>query len=144
MRNPESSNQGIFEPGKNLRTTSFGKILRKTKLDELPQLVNVLMGNMSFVGPRPEVEKWVNVYPEKWTKVLSVRPGITDNASLVFRNEEEILSLSADPEKLYKETILPKKLELYEDYIANRSLYMDIKLVFKTFSAIFTSTKKIT
>jgi lipopolysaccharide/colanic/teichoic acid biosynthesis glycosyltransferase len=87
------------------------------------------------------VEKWVNVYPEKWAKVLCVKPGITDNASLVFRNEEEILSLTADPEKLYKETILPKKLKLYEDYVTNRSLYMDIKLILKTISVIFSRTK---
>lgn len=138
MRDPVSAKEGRFEPGNISRITSVGKFLRKTKLDELPQLINVLKGDMSVVGPRPEVEKWVAIYPEKWKLVLSVKPGITDNSSIVFRNEESLLAESADPEKTYREIILPKKLDLYEDYVVNNSFFNDIKLIFKTlFFVIF-------
>ena len=119
MRVPAFSEQGSFEPGNISRITSIGKFLRRTKLDELPQLFNVLKGEMSFVGPRPEVEKWVAVCPERWERVLSVKPGITDNSSIVYRSEELLLSDSEDPEKTYKEIILPKKLDFYEEYIEN-------------------------
>lgn len=133
----KSAKEGIFEPGNTFRITSIGKFLRMTKLDEIPQLFNVLIGDMSLVGPRPEVEKWVAVYPERWKRILSVRPGITDNASILYRSEESLLAESVDPEKTYKETILPKKLEFYENYVVNHSFFCDLKLIFKTFFYIF-------
>jgi lipopolysaccharide/colanic/teichoic acid biosynthesis glycosyltransferase len=137
MSIPESVREGEFEPGDRSRVTAAGRLLRKTKLDELPQLINVLSGKMSFVGPRPEVEKWVAVYPERWKRILSIKPGITDNASIVFRNEEYLLSESDDPEKTYKEIILPRKLDLYEEYVINHSFFGDINLIFKTIFSIF-------
>jgi lipopolysaccharide/colanic/teichoic acid biosynthesis glycosyltransferase len=121
-----------FEPGNKSRITKTGKIIRKTKLDELPQLFNVLKGEMSFVGPRPEVEYWVSKFPERWKYVHQVRPGITDSASIEFRNEEDLLAKSPDPVAVYEQTILPRKLSLYEDYIRNVSLTGDIKIVIKT------------
>lgn len=126
-----------FEPGSKMRVTGIGKILRKTKLDELPQLVNVFKGEMSFVGPRPEVEKYINIYPERWEKVLSVRPGITDSASIVYRNEEELLAAAEDSEKEYWEVILPRKLDLYEDYVSTISLMTDVKIILKTIFVLF-------
>lgn len=137
MRVLEGTKDGLFEPGNLSRVTSFGSFLRRSKLDELPQLFNVFLGNMSLVGPRPEVEKWVVVYPERWGKVFSVKPGMTDKASIIFWNEESILVRSENPEKMYEETILPRKLELYEDYVANNSFFGDLKLIFKTLICIF-------
>jgi len=136
MRILKSFEKGSFEPGDTSRVTTIGKFLRKTKLDELPQLLNVLFGQMSLVGPRPEVEKWVKAYPERWEKILLVRPGITDNASIEFRNEEEILSGSEDPELTYKDIILPRKLELYEKYVSGHSFTNDIILIFKTVHSV--------
>jgi lipopolysaccharide/colanic/teichoic acid biosynthesis glycosyltransferase len=136
MKVLESAKEGFFEPGNISRITSLGKLLRKTKLDELPQLINVLKGEMSLVGPRPEVEKWVAVYPERWENVFSVKPGMTDKASIIYRNEESILKGSENPEKTYEETILPRKLEIYEDYVENNSFFGDLKLIFKTLFAI--------
>lgn len=129
--------EGNFNPGDKSRITSVGKFLRKSKLDELPQLINVFKGEMSLVGPRPEIQRWVTVYPERWQKVLSVRPGITDNSSILFRDEESILSHSEDPEKTYREIILPRKLDLYEQYVDTHSLFGDIKLIFKTIISVF-------
>jgi lipopolysaccharide/colanic/teichoic acid biosynthesis glycosyltransferase len=91
---------------------------------------------MSLVGPRPEVEKWVATYPDKWKQVLKVRPGMTDNASILYRNEEYILSRSGDPEKTYKEVILPHKLELYEEYVLNQTFWRDIGLLGKTIYSV--------
>lgn len=139
MRIIESSEEVSFEPGNTSRVTSIGKFLRKAKLDELPQLFNVIKGDMSLVGPRPEVPVWIAVYPERWARVLTVKPGITDNASILFRNEELLLAGSDDPEKTYREVILPKKLDLYEEYIANKSFFGDIKLIFKTLSSILSN-----
>ena len=113
--------RGTFEPGSSVRITRVGAVLRATKLDELPQLWNVLVGDMSLVGPRPEVRRWVEAYPERWARVLTVRPGITDPASIEFRNEESILAGSADPEVTYRDVVLPRKLDLYERYVAERS-----------------------
>jgi len=127
-----------FEPGNKSRITKTGAIIRKTKLDELPQLINILCGSMSFVGPRPEVEYWVAKYPDRWKLIHQVRPGLTDNASLEFRNEEEILAQSSDPEKEYEEIILPRKLDLYEDYVKNNSFVTDIKIIFLTIYALVT------
>lgn len=124
--------EGSFDAGNSRRVTRVGRILRKTKLDELPQLWNVFIGDMSLVGPRPEVQKWVEAYPERWRFVHSIRPGITDNASLEFRNEEEILAASDDPEVTYREVVLPRKLYLYEDYVRNRTFLGDIRIIFRT------------
>ena len=121
-----------FDAGGSARITAVGKLLRKSKVDELPQLINVLRGEMSLVGPRPEVRTYIELYPERWSKVLSIKPGITDPASVVFRDEEEILSRSDDPEKEYRKNILPAKLDLYEKYVDGVSLTGDLKVLFKT------------
>lgn len=130
------ASKGSFDAGSSSRVTRFGKHLRKSKLDELPQLFNVLRGEMSIVGPRPEVQKWVMVYPERWAIVHSVKPGITDNAAIIFRNEEAILSASNDPEKTYLEEVLPKKLDLYEDYAKNNRFKNDIVIIWNTILAV--------
>lgn len=136
MRYSQISTEGIFEPGNTTRITSVGQILRKTKLDELPQLINVLLGHMSFVGPRPEVENMVALYPERWEKILTVKPGITDNASIAFLNEEYILEKAEDPEEFYREVILPQKMDLYEDYVKNHTFVSDLKIILRTINAI--------
>ena len=132
----KEAKQGSFDAGNSSRVTSVGKILRKTKIDELPQLINVFKGNMSFVGPRPEVQKWVDAYPERWAVVHSVKPGITDNASIIFRNEEEILAASSNPTVTYRDEILPRKLDLYEDYVHTGNFKKDIGILFKTFTSV--------
>ena len=115
------------------RITKIGHFLRKFKLDELPQLINVLLGHMSLVGPRPEVPKYVEMYNRDQSRVLLVRPGITDLASITYRSESEILARAEDPEKAYIEEIMPDKLRLNLEYIKNMSLGYDLKLIFKTF-----------
>jgi lipopolysaccharide/colanic/teichoic acid biosynthesis glycosyltransferase len=132
----KSARKGSFDIGCTKRISSIGKILRKSKFDELPQLINVLKGDMSIVGPRPEVKKWTEVYSEKWRIVHFVKPGITDNASIEFRNEEEILSQSDEPIKTYRDVILPRKLDLYIDYVNNQSFWGDIKIIFKTIKVV--------
>jgi len=118
------------------RVTRIGYYLRKFKLDELPQLANVFIGDMSFVGPRPEIRKYVNLYNQDQMQVLSVKPGITDRASIAFRNESEILSKQEDPNSYYIEVIMPKKLQINLDYIKERNLIKDIIVIMDTFSAI--------
>jgi len=125
-----------FEPGSKKRITAVGKILRKTKIDELPQLFNVIIGEMSIVGPRPEVRPYVELYPDRWSRVLSEKPGITDPASIIFRNEEEILAASSNPEEEYRNKILPGKLDIYEEYVRGISFVGDIKIVFHTVFAV--------
>jgi lipopolysaccharide/colanic/teichoic acid biosynthesis glycosyltransferase len=137
MRILEGAEAGLFEPGNQNRVTAFGRFLRDFKLDEFPQLWNVLKGEMSLVGPRPETREWVNVYPERWRKVLSIRPGITDPASLFYRDEEAILAASPDPAEAYRENILPHKLDIYEKYLHNRSLPGDFGIVVETLGKIF-------
>lgn len=132
---PKTS-EGSFDAGDQSRITSLGKILRKTKLDELPQLVNVLKGDMSLVGPRPEVRKWTEVYPEQWKIVHQVLPGITDNASIEFRNEEELLAQSSNPEETYRDVILPRKLELYIQYVHHHSFWGDVHIILKTIQTV--------
>ena len=134
----ESSEKGRFDPGGRSRITKAGAILRKTKLDELPQLLNVLLGHMSFVGPRPEVEFWVNTFPLRWKLIHQVRPGITDIASIEFRNEEKELAKSSSPIDTYRTEILPKKLDLYEEYVRNQTLIGDIKIIFRTIIVVLT------
>ena len=120
------------------RITKVGKWVRKLKFDELPQFINVLKGDMSIVGPRPEVTKYVNLYNENQLEVLSVKPGITDHASIQFFNESEILAKSKSPEQTYINEILPEKLRLNLDYIKKQSLFTDLGIIFKTISKILT------
>ncbi len=121
-----------FAPGETVRVTIIGRLLRKTKLDELPQLWNVLVGDMSFVGPRPEVPEWTRVHPELWEIVLSVKPGITDPASIELRDEETILAAAEDPAVCYRDIILPRKLELSAEYVRNRSFLGDLRVLWRT------------
>lgn len=132
MRVARRAEAGSFDAGNCARVTRLGRVLRKTKLDELPQLWNVLRGDMSLVGPRPEVEKWTTAYPERWAVVHQIRPGMTDPGSIQFRNEEELLAGSGNPEELYRDTILPRKLTLYERYIRSRTLCGDLLIILKT------------
>jgi lipopolysaccharide/colanic/teichoic acid biosynthesis glycosyltransferase len=118
------------------RITPVGKFLRRTKLDELPQLWNVLRGDMSLVGPRPEIPAYVELFTERYRRVLTVRPGITDLASIAFRREEEVLSRSEDPLKEYAERVLPAKLGLAEEYVSNHTVLGDIAILFRTVAAI--------
>lgn len=123
--------------GDDARITRSGRWLRATKVDELPQLWDVLRGAMSLVGPRPEVPRYVALYPDALRDVvLSVRPGITDPASLSFRNESELLARAADPEREYVEVVMPMKLGLAADYVRNASLAGDIRLILATLGAI--------
>jgi len=122
--------------GDDPRITKVGKIIRKTKIDELPQLLNVLKGDMSLVGPRPEVMKFVEHKRVAYKKVLSVKPGITDNAAIVFRDEETIMEQYENKEKAYLDIILPQKIDLYYHYIDTISFANDIKLILKTLKVI--------
>mgnify|MGYP001815787708 CR=1 FL=1 len=123
--------------GSDARITAVGRVLRKYKLDELPQLFNVLKGEMSLVGPRPEVPDYVKYYPDDCRdKVLSVPPGLTDYAAIEFRNESEILDAAQDPVLAYVQDVLPQKLSFYEKYIDERSLLLDIRLILRTFVVI--------
>ena len=128
-----SDSQGLLTiGGRDGRITKAGVFIRKYKLDELPQLFNVLRGDMSFVGPRPEVRKYVELYTEEQKKVLTVRPGITSLSSIKYRNENEILSRSDNPEQYYIGVIMQDKLAIELDYLEQRSLLTDIKVIFQT------------
>ena len=118
--------------GKDSRVTKAGFFIRKYKLDELPQLLNVLKGDMSFVGPRPEVRKYVDMYTERQLKVLDVRPGITDLASIKYRNENDLLAAADNPEQYYIDFVMQDKLALNLQYIETRTFLGDIKLIFRT------------
>lgn len=119
------------------RVTRVGYYLRKYKIDELPQLLNILVGDMSFVGPRPEVRKYVNLYNNEQKKVLSVRPGLTDYASIAYINENEILEKANDKEQTYINEIMPEKIKLNMKFIQNPSLYQYFKIIFLTIKSIF-------
>ena len=119
------------------RITRSGIIIRKYKLDELPQLINVFTGDMSFVGPRPEVPKYVDLYTEAQRHVLDVRPGITDMASIKYINENELLGKANNPEDYYIHTIMPDKLSINLEYVKNNSFMDDVTIIFKTLSKIF-------
>ena len=124
--------------GNDSRITRTGQWLRKYKLDELAQLIDVVLGKMSLVGPRPEVPRYVAMYPEVARKIiLSVRPGITDLASIEFKDENGTLADSKNPERDYIEKILPQKIHLYQKYVSERSLWLDLVLILKTTRAIF-------
>jgi lipopolysaccharide/colanic/teichoic acid biosynthesis glycosyltransferase len=127
---PERGSQ--ITAGSDPRITSSGRWLRKSKIDELPQLFNVFLGDMSLVGPRPEVPKYVEMFHDDYAAVLSVRPGLTDPASVKYRDEAEILAASADPEQEYVQRILPDKIALSRDYIARATLAGDLAILFRT------------
>lgn len=116
--------------------TSVGRLLRKTKLDELPQLWNVFVGDMSFVGPRPEVPDWVATYPDRWAAVHTVRPGITDPAAIEYRNEEDLLAAAQDATLAYRDVILPRKLDMYEAYVSSRTFLGDLRILIKTLAVV--------
>ena len=122
--------------GKDSRITKVGDFLRKYKLDEIPQLINVLIGDMSLVGPRPEVPKYVALYTEGQREILKVRAGITDYASIEFSNENDILANEVDPEKAYIEKIMPRKIELNKKYLSEISVMTDIKIILLTIKKI--------
>lgn len=122
--------------GHDPRITRSGYFIRKFKFDELPQLINVFLGDMSLVGPRPEVRHYVNYWTPEQMHVLDVRPGITDPASIKFRNENELMEKAEDPEKYYIEVIMQEKLKLYLEYVKNHSFLGDLGLIFKTFWVI--------
>lgn len=130
-------NGSAITTGGDVRITPIGRLLRKTKLDELPQLFNVLKGDMSLVGPRPEVEQYVEMFREDYKTVLSIRPGITDYAAIEYRNEEEILARYADPNVAYANNILPSKIVLYKRYILEQSFLTDLKIIVITLGKIF-------
>lgn len=133
-----SDKKGLLTVGNtDMRITKVGKFIRKYKLDEFAQLINVLIGDMSLVGPRPEVPKYVEMYNAEQKKVLQVKPGITDYASIEYSNENELLAKSENPEKTYIEEIMPAKLALNKKYIENMSLKTDIKIIWMTFKKVF-------
>jgi lipopolysaccharide/colanic/teichoic acid biosynthesis glycosyltransferase len=135
MVNTES--KGQITVGRDARITHIGHMLRRYKIDELPQLINVLFGEMSLVGPRPEVPRYVARYPHHVRDiVLSVPPGITDWASIEYKEENAILGSAVDPERAYVEEILPIKLDYYVSYVRQRSFLMDLRIIFATFAAI--------
>ena len=122
--------------GKDGRITKLGSFLRKYKLDEIPQLINVLIGDMSLVGPRPEVPKYVALYTDEQKEILKVRAGITDYASIEFSDENDLLALEEEPEKAYIEKIMPKKIELNKKYLSETSVLTDIKIILLTIKKI--------
>ncbi|WP_172242673.1 sugar transferase [Permianibacter fluminis] len=129
---------GQLTVGKDSRVTKAGSFLRKYKLDELPQLIDVLVGHMSLVGPRPEVPKYVALYSEaEKSHIFSVRPGITDEASILLVDENEILSVHENPERAYIELILPKKIAMYKDYVSGRTFAGDFYILLRTLFKIF-------
>ena len=137
FRSMRKDNAGLkITTGNDSRITPVGRFLRKSKIDELPQLINVLVGDMSFVGPRPEVADYVSVYTPYQRQVLLVRPGITGLASIRFRNENDLLTASTDPNRTYIEQIMPRKIDLDLEYIPHASVFYDIKLIFQTFAVV--------
>lgn len=122
----------IGKDGRDPRVTRVGYVLRRYKLDELPQLLNVLKGDMSLVGPRPEVRKYVNLYNKAQLEVLKVRPGITDMASIAFKNENDLLAKADNPEEFYVKVIMPDKINMSLKYLNERSFLKDLNIIFKT------------
>lgn len=135
---PESESKGQLTVGmRDSRITTVGYTLRKYKIDELPQLFNILLGDMSVVGPRPEVPKYVQMYNAEQRRVLEVRPGLTDYASLEYFKENDLLAASSDPERTYIEEIMPAKLALNLRYIREMNLATDVRIIVRTIQAIF-------
>lgn len=136
---PDADKLGLITVGgHDPRVTRSGYYIRKYKLDEFPQLINVFLGDMSLVGPRPEVRKYVEMYTPEQMRVLSVRPGITSLASIRYRNENEILAEAEDPDRCYIEQVMPDKLKIDLEYVDRASLLTDIRLIFSTFKEIVT------
>jgi lipopolysaccharide/colanic/teichoic acid biosynthesis glycosyltransferase len=135
---PDAEKLGLkITVGGDPRITRFGHFLRKYKLDELPQLLNVLFGEMSLVGPRPEVSEYVDLYPENIRdKVLSVKPGITDLASLEYKDENDLLRDAENPREVYIHEIMPRKLEYYQQYVDENTLWFDFTIILRTIAAI--------
>jgi lipopolysaccharide/colanic/teichoic acid biosynthesis glycosyltransferase len=132
-----TENGPLLTVGRDSRVTGAGHFLRRFKLDELPQLVNVLLGSMSLVGPRPEVAKYIEFYPPTMRAlVLSVAPGLTDWASIEYRDENNLLAASTDPERTYIEQVLPKKMALYVRYVRERNFWVDLLILFRTLVAV--------
>ena len=132
-----SDAEGLLTVGeRDNRITRIGYVLRKTKIDELPQLLNVLKGDMSLVGPRPEVRKYTDMYTEEQRKVLCVRPGITDYASIEYVNENELLSKADDPERMYIEKVMPDKIKLNMKYLEHYTVGEYFKIIFLTFNSL--------
>ncbi len=134
---PNADKSGQLTIGNDNRVTKVGRFIRKYKLDELPQLFNIILGDMSVVGPRPEVPKYVKLYSKEQLEVLSVLPGLTDYASIEYLDEQKVLGKAKDPEKAYVQNVMPKKLALNLKYIQDRSLRLDFKLIFRTIGKIF-------
>ena len=132
-----SAVKGTLTVGDDIRITRVGLLIRKLKLDEFPQFLNVVLGDMSIVGPRPEVPEFVALYSEEQRKVLSVRPGITDEASLAYFEENKLLAASNDPQKTYIEEIMPAKITINLAYLENRTLLADLSVIGKTILRIF-------
>ena len=132
MKVDASEKGALITKGGDSRITKVGAVLRNYKIDELPQLLNVLKGDMSLVGPRPEVAEYVRMYKSEYSKLLSVRPGITDPASLKYSNEEAVLGKSASSEDAYVNRILPEKIRLSAKYVDERTIWTDIKLILMT------------
>jgi len=129
--------QGLLTVGaRDNRVTRIGYYLRKSKVDELPQLINVLIGDMSLVGPRPEVRKYVDMYTEEQQAVLTIRPGITDNASIQYVDENELLAQAEDAESTYVQTIMPAKLRLNLEYLQEKSVWKDVRIILRTIAKI--------
>ena len=128
--------------GGDSRVTGIGRFLRKTKVDELPQLFNVFAGQMSFVGPRPEVPHYVDMYSDYQKNVLRIKPGITELASIVYRDENDVLAKSEDPERTYIEEIMPEKIKLNMQYMQKMNVFYDIYLIFRTFAAVLKRGEK--
>jgi len=126
----------VVTAGRDVRITRVGSFLRQTKIDELPQLINVLKGEMSLVGPRPEVRQYVELFRGDYEEILTVRPGITDLASLKYRHEQELLGLAVDPEQQYRTQILPDKISLAREYARRSSFVLDLSLIAKTLKAV--------
>ena len=134
---PDSDKKGLITVGgHDPRVTRSGYYIRKYKLDELPQLINVFLGNMSLVGPRPEVRKYVDMYTPEQMRVLDVRPGITSLASIRYRNENDILAKASDPDRAYVTQVMPDKIAIDLEYVPKASLLTDIRLIFMTFKEI--------
>lgn len=132
---------GLLTAGGDPRITRIGRILRHAKLDELPQLINVLRGDMSLVGPRPEVRRYVDLFPRDYETILSVRPGITDWASIKYRNESALLARAENPEAEYVRAILPDKMRLARQYVAQQSTWVDLRIIAHTVATVLTDRR---
>ena len=135
----DASRRGVLlTAGDDPRVTRLGRFFRKTKIDELPQLINVLLGDMSLVGPRPEVPRYVEMFRDDYREILRVRPGMTDLASIEYRDEAAVLGQADDPEEQYVRVVLPRKIQLSKQYIRHASLRFDLLLVAKTIQSLIT------